>query len=85
MVEQSPSDAGCTVSTNLNYRITGREDPRDASDAWRTQARLAGALGVGLAGFEPATFGPPDRRANQAAPQPVDGRVYARARFRADG
>src|SRR6188472_2718613 len=26
---------------------------------------------VGLAGFEPTTFGPPDRRANQAAPQPV--------------
>ena len=28
---------------------------------------------VGLAGFEPTTFGPPDRRANQAAPQPVEG------------
>ena len=26
---------------------------------------------VGLRGFEPPTFGPPDRRANQAAPQPV--------------
>ncbi len=26
---------------------------------------------VGLAGLEPATFGPPDQRANQAAPQPV--------------
>jgi hypothetical protein len=28
---------------------------------------------VGLTGFEPATFGPPDRRANQAAPQPEKG------------
>ena len=28
---------------------------------------------VGLPGFEPGTFGPPDRRANQAAPQPVHG------------
>src|SRR5450759_958561 len=27
---------------------------------------------VGLPGLEPGTFGPPDRRANQAAPQPVD-------------
>ena len=26
---------------------------------------------VGLRGFEPPTFGPPDRRANQAAPQPA--------------
>ena len=26
---------------------------------------------VGLPGLEPGTFGPPDRRANQAAPQPV--------------
>lgn len=26
---------------------------------------------VGLPGFEPGTFGPPDQRANQAAPQPV--------------
>ena len=31
----------------------------------------AGILRVGLRGFEPPTFGPPDRRANQAAPQPV--------------
>ena len=30
-----------------------------------------GFSGVGLRGFEPPTFGPPDRRANQAAPQPV--------------
>ena len=28
-------------------------------------------LFVGLRGFEPPTFGPPDRRANQAAPQPA--------------
>jgi hypothetical protein len=28
---------------------------------------------VGLPGLEPGTFGPPDRRANQAAPQPVRG------------
>ena len=28
---------------------------------------------VGLPGFEPGTFGPPDQRANQAAPQPVHG------------
>jgi hypothetical protein len=27
---------------------------------------------VGLRGFEPPTFGPPDRRANQAAPQPAE-------------
>ena len=26
---------------------------------------------VGAAGFEPATFGPPDQRANQAAPRPA--------------
>ena len=31
---------------------------------------------VGLRGFEPPTFGPPDRRANQAAPQPVSQRWY---------
>jgi hypothetical protein len=28
---------------------------------------------IGAAGLEPATFGPPDRRANQAAPRPVVG------------
>ena len=33
-------------------------------------------LVVGLAGFEPTTFGPPDRRANQAAPQPVRRQPY---------
>src|SRR5215210_6627800 len=27
---------------------------------------------VGVPGFEPGTFGPPDRRANQAAPHPVE-------------
>ena len=34
---------------------------------------------VGLAGFEPTTFGPPDRRANQAAPQPVEVVTLAEA------
>ena len=35
---------------------------------------------VGLGRFELPTFGPPDRRANQAAPQPaVDGSLYRRA------
>ena len=34
-------------------------------------ALLLALLLVGLTGFEPATFGPPDRRANQAAPQPA--------------
>lgn len=33
------------------------------------------AFVVGLPGLEPGTFGPPDRRANQAAPQPVKGSV----------
>ena len=36
-------------------------------------AAFATVLVVGLRGFEPPTFGPPDRRANQAAPQPVSG------------
>ena len=31
---------------------------------------------VGLPGLEPGTFGPPDRRANQAAPQPVDVTIH---------
>src|SRR5215472_15168244 len=39
----------------------------------RTPAVLTCTLGVGLPGFEPGTFGPPDQRANQAAPQPVHG------------
>ncbi len=32
---------------------------------------LTRGFAVGLPGFEPGTFGPPDQRANQAAPQPV--------------
>ena len=35
---------------------------------------------VGLPGLEPGTFGPPDRRANQAAPQPVSGASLRRPR-----
>jgi hypothetical protein len=34
---------------------------------------------VGLPGLEPGTFGPPDRRANQAAPQPVATAVRCQA------
>ena len=37
-------------------------------DAGHAQALGEGVLMVGLAGFEPATFRPPDGRANQAAP-----------------
>jgi hypothetical protein len=37
---------------------------------------------VGLAGFEPTTSCPPDKRANQAAPQPDGGSPYRPMRER---
>ena len=41
------------------------------------QAVRAMSTVVGLPGLEPGTFGPPDRRANQAAPQPVGAHACA--------
>jgi hypothetical protein len=35
------------------------------------------AIPIGAAGFEPATFGPPDQRANQAAPRPAARQTVA--------
>jgi hypothetical protein len=40
---------------------------------WEYRAARYEAELIGAAGLEPATFGPPDRRANQAAPRPVVG------------
>ena len=53
----------CSRLTSVFLEFSGVTG-RDASVAPRSCL-------VGLAGFEPTTFGPPDRRANQAAPQPV--------------
>jgi hypothetical protein len=42
--------------------------------AAETAHRHHAAPVIGAAGFEPATFGPPDQRANQAAPRPAAGK-----------
>ena len=42
-----------------------------SADRCTAAKRLTCANRVGLPGLEPGTFGPPDRRANQAAPQPA--------------
>ena len=49
-------------------RGLGRPGPKRSGDP---HPPSPAGFRVGLAGFEPTTFGPPDRRANQAAPQPV--------------
>ena len=65
-------------------RVTYRQARGDrqqccADRAWsfvvavRGRGALTCVFSVGLPGFEPGTFGPPDQRANQAAPQPVHG------------
>src|SRR6185312_388087 len=53
----------------------GRLEPERPARA--RSSRPALAVFIGTARFELATFGPPDRRANQAAPRPA-----ARPRYR---
>lgn len=79
------------MAVDLVHKLAGTETKEPASE-WLGNRLLTGVL-VGLAGFEPTTFGPPDRRANQAAPQPVRRSPYylpdplrkPPARFRTDG
>ena len=61
----SESSTPPEVLPNFDERIAERIASGPGADHLR--------LLVGLAGLEPATFGPPDQRANQAAPQPVHG------------
>ena len=79
---------------NSYLRPAGRRAPPPAADRrWRGHTRPDdGRLRrtcsdlrffVGLPGFEPGTFGPPDQRANQAAPQPVDPERAGRRCYRA--
>ena len=78
-----PSDGVVTVQINDNDAVDsfsenqpcGWPDLGETLDQPTPKRRESppkqGFSGVGLRGFEPPTFGPPDRRANQAAPQPV--------------
>ena len=61
--DEEPRKSRRTILSDL-YRY-------DRSGSAIKTYRLTCALFVGLGRFELPTFGPPDRRANQAAPQPA--------------
>ena len=69
-LERASRDASSNISRPLDglQFIASLDQPTSKR---RESPPKQGFSGVGLRGFEPPTFGPPDRRANQAAPQPV--------------
>ena len=62
-----PTNVPPTASTNRPG-----EKPKSPRRRTSKARSLETTRKVGVPGFEPGTFGPPDRRANQAAPHPVE-------------
>jgi hypothetical protein len=67
--ERFTNDAIAASPPKSSELILSREEVERVS--WSRSRSVTCSPVVGLPGLEPGTFGPPDQRANQAAPQPV--------------